>query len=350
MPRVETSCRPCRVDRGYVSVPSITRTGKGGTRQEECPAGSKADKDICRPCEGNTWAPKGSTECAQCDTADKPCAYSSKDKGLCLPQGKLIKPCRLVTRPLGGGVRDRGGCRGTGLTWTSHILTPSSIALSGLLRIQAPVTCIPVGERYTKLVTLVHARLHAKFESGGAVARQFGCSCCHMSAVVAAAAAVRISRKNDTGVSCSLNGLIKSNRSEPVLECGTPLPDLRETVSRVQQMRAYTLNIHPGLPGKLNLWLHPAERTLACAAHPDHEHLCCTLPWLRQRTRHTASRTQQVAGIGLLATSMLSIQGPAQANSVPLPTMNTIDRSLKPEHLHVTSQCIQSVTVAGPRI
>lgn len=48
------------------------------------------------------------------------------------------------------------------------------------------------------------------------------------------AAAVRISRKKDANVSCSLTGLIKMNRSEPILECGTPLPDLRETVSSTQ--------------------------------------------------------------------------------------------------------------------
>jgi hypothetical protein len=56
-----------------------------------------------------------------------------------------------------------------------------------------------------------------------------------VAAVIAAAAvAVRISRQNDTGVSCSLEGLIAVNRSEPVLECGTPLPDLRQTVSQGQ--------------------------------------------------------------------------------------------------------------------
>lgn len=50
-------------------------------------------------------------------------------------------------------------------------------------------------------------------------------------ATAAVPAAVRISRRNDTGVSCSLEGLIKPNQAPPVLECGTPLPDLRQTVS-----------------------------------------------------------------------------------------------------------------------
>lgn len=81
---------------GYISVPSVTLTGKGGTSEEECPAGSRADKDICRPCEGNTYAPKGAVECTPCNTPEQPCAYSSKDRGTCLPQGEPARAPLMV--------------------------------------------------------------------------------------------------------------------------------------------------------------------------------------------------------------------------------------------------------------
>ena len=181
------------------------------------------------------------------------------------------------------------------------LLTQSSIQLSRILRLQATASSC-IGIPHTKLIAWVDSgpvACHIEHMSE-LLPIIFLCTCCYMSAVVVVAAAVRISRKNDTGVSCSLNGLIKSGRSEPVLECGTPLPDLRDTVSRMQD--TYPLYLSPfcdicicgrcmqGKQDARHLHLLHILIRLVLSEHP-----CCTVSWMRQRTVQTLSGTMHHA-------------------------------------------------------